>query len=104
MAVFLTLVSSIGLRMMPPDQTLSTITSVCLFAVPIVAIFMETPLYAELNGGVRMLVSCCARMVPFKRMVGVKSRSAGGSNAVAPQPNMESTTEPATRVTPIREM
>ena len=52
--VFLTLVSSIGLRMTPPDETLATIVAALLFALPIIAIFMESTLADELRGGARM--------------------------------------------------
>ena len=66
--VFLTLVASIGLRMTPPDETLSTIVSLLLFALPIIAIFMETTLADELRGGIRMLKNASTKC--FHSMIG----------------------------------
>merc|ERR1711988_486696 len=43
--IFLTLVSSIGLRLTPPDETLAHIISVLLFFIPAIALFQETPLF-----------------------------------------------------------
>ena len=65
--IFLTLVASIGLRMTPPDPTPGSIVSVCLFAIPIVALLLETPLVEELRGLVPMLKklkNAMARCVP----------------------------------------
>lgn len=60
--IFITMVSSIGPKMTPPDSTLDSIVSICFFIVPLFAIVMETPLVDELRGGYRMLMAVVKRM------------------------------------------
>ena len=60
--IFLTLVASIGLRMSPPNETLSTLMSILIVCIPIIAVLLETPLVAELRGGVKMLRSVASKL------------------------------------------
>ena len=95
--IFLTLVASIGLRMTPPDVTVGAIATVCLYGVPIFAIFMETPLASELRGLYDMLKRCCG-----KRTAAVARRmSLVGPDAPAETPvyPMSAQIEPADKLT-----
>jgi len=97
--IFLTLVASTGLRLTPPDETVAMISTVCLYIIPVFAIFMETPLAEELRGGVRMLKACCSRKTvqvvraTERRMSSVRAEPAA-LNAVHPDPVQPETPQP----------
>ena len=47
--IFLTLLSSLALRMTPPDEFISSLVTVLLFVVPLSGIVLETPLLDTLG-------------------------------------------------------
>ena len=62
MQIFLTLVASIGLRMTPPDEDLAKIVSGLLFAIPVIALTQETPVFDLVRGACNKMVAVILRV------------------------------------------
>jgi len=91
--IFFSLVSSIGLRMHPPNETLGSLLSVFFFFIPIFAILMETPLADEFRGAYHMLKACCGKAMP--KLLRAKSVHPQPSGVYAVDPEPAEIPEPA---------
>ena len=74
--IFLTLTASIGLRMVPPDETLAQIVTILLFCIPVIALLQETALPDVLADLYDQLTVALLALLPSRfKMVDAKSLS-----------------------------
>jgi len=85
MAIFLTLLASLALRMTPPEQSISSLVSVLIFLVPSYAVALETPLFGKVGIVLIKLRECCPNFKPPKPLdgAGLVPPPAASSSSVA---------------------